>query len=324
MTDSRLQGFEYVQSSSQHYMLTDEHNNLLAYRFRLPLNEHPTLLSDLNDSITTLLETIPAARAVGERIRGSFRSAHLGVWADYQRTPSLTTEHRSALKESREFFRKNKALWRFIGSTLRIVSPETYGRLVNLPRPSDPNPDITPDDYPAPYQSVCINNNQQNSVAESTVHQDWQDGILNTVVPFGDFGGAELVLWSCGRIIQTLPGDILIFEGSKLPHQVAEITHGIRHSLDLFTHKSNFDAASRQHIHDGKVHGYREKDGVYRKATSLATSKHTTGKPKTSRKRVTKKRTNKGPTLPRTSNTANVKASNTSVMKALEKQEKST
>lgn len=248
-TDSRLQHFSYIKSTPDAYLLTDKHNNLLAYRFRLP--DSDTILKQLHHSAEEVFDFIPEVNAVGAGLRGGFQSTHLGVWSDYATTPRLTKEHASSLPHSTAFIQLNQRLWQIVSSTLRCISPETYASLIGLPLPSNTN--ITTDDYPAPYRSVCINRNQQNSVAESTVHQDWQDHVLNTVIPFGTYKGAELVLWSCGRVLELLPGDILIFDGSKIAHQVAEITSGTRHSVDLFTHKSDFSSASRQRLLDGKI-----------------------------------------------------------------------
>ncbi|RPA74890.1 hypothetical protein BJ508DRAFT_380331 [Ascobolus immersus RN42] len=157
LTDIRLRSFKYIPSTPEHYILTDKHNNLLGYRFRL---SNPDLLQALSASATTIGTDTQKEKAVRDGLRGGFQSIHLGVWADYAMEPRLTKEHEVAINHSRGFMQANKELWKEIGSALRCISPESYARLIGLPflhtsqqqLPAAGNI-ITPDDYPAPYRT---------------------------------------------------------------------------------------------------------------------------------------------------------------------------
>ena len=97
------------------------------------------------------------------------------------------------------------------------------------------------------WHGVCLNQGMD-SESGSRCHQDWLDDkrLFNCVVPFGDgFQDGELVLWQMKMWIGLEIGDGFFFYGSTVAHEVAEVTAGVRNSIDLFTHASNYQLLAK-------------------------------------------------------------------------------
>jgi hypothetical protein len=56
-------------------------------------------------------------------------------------------------------------------------------------------------------------------------------------VPWGEYKGGGLVLWLLKMVVKLQPGDVFFFIGSLIAQNVYEVV-GIRHSIDLFCHKT--------------------------------------------------------------------------------------
>jgi hypothetical protein len=68
------------------------------------------------------------------------------------------------------------------------------------------------------------------------------------VIPFSTgsaWEGGDLILWPLKMRIEIQEGEGFLFLGSLIAHQAGEVTKGVRNSLDLFVHKSNFDCLGR-------------------------------------------------------------------------------
>jgi hypothetical protein len=80
-------------------------------------------------------------------------------------------------------------------------------------------------------------------------HMDWLDdsGIFNLVAPYGVYSGGDVALLSLGMR--------LLFHGSVLSYKVMEV-QGVRNSIDIFYHKSVFDARERVYREHGIEKSY--------------------------------------------------------------------
>jgi hypothetical protein len=246
---ANISQFTYVPSPANHshHCIKDHNGNILAYRFPYPDTYLDTLIASLSilPHPTSLLLN---------NTRGTFQSRLYALWADYSPTIFQSSDYRRDHPYSQQFLDTNKPLFQYLSNNLRVLDPEMYCKFTGI------------DSYlphglsrmAGAWHGVAINQNMLPGGKQSTTHQDWQDYYrgYNCVLPWGDYTGADLVLYQCRVVYQLRPGDALFFLGSLIAHQVTEITSGSRHVLDLFTHKSAFDWKKREAIAHGKTIKY--------------------------------------------------------------------
>jgi hypothetical protein len=71
----------------------------------------------------------------------------------------------------------------------------------------------------------------------SKIHCNVKDdySIFNAVVLFGNFNRGELVLWGLKMIVELRPGDVFLFYGSLIAHNVTGVEED-RSSVNLFSY----------------------------------------------------------------------------------------
>jgi hypothetical protein len=95
------------------------------------------------------------------------------------------------------------------------------------------------------YHGVCLNRGVEGLIGSAT-HCDVKkdSSIFNAVIPCGDFKGEELVLWGLKIIVELCPGDVFLFYGSLIAHNITGIK-GDRNSVNLFRHYCTYKWATR-------------------------------------------------------------------------------
>ncbi|KAG0123255.1 hypothetical protein HOY82DRAFT_619514 [Tuber indicum] len=259
--EKAAQPFEIVSSDLGPTLIQDSRGVILGYRFRIPTH----LIRSLNDSRDLLapspqkmrkrkpvakLSTARNQMTRGQNVR--FQTRHYAIWSDRNPGYKESVELIRDGEQGREWLLANKELFDHCTQQLRFLSPEQYvrmtGRVVKdmaktkgvMGEPIRP--------LAGAWHGVAINEGLEED--ESKGHLDWLDdqNLFNCVLPFGDgFSGGELILWPLKIKVELRIGDGFFFFGSLLGHQVDRVTSGVRHSLDLFTHKSNFDVLK---LHD--------------------------------------------------------------------------
>jgi hypothetical protein len=97
----------------------------------------------------------------------------------------------------------------------------------------------------------------------SATHRDVKDdySIFNAVIHFGDFKGGELVLWGLKMIVELRHGDVFLFYGSLIAHNITGV-EGDRYSVNLFCHYCTYMWAKR--VKTGETgSGYRAEKMLY-------------------------------------------------------------
>ncbi|CUS06608.1 unnamed protein product, partial [Tuber aestivum] len=197
----------------QHHCLRDNNGNILAYRFRYP--EH--LLYKLRDSFQLLPSDIMQSREYCHDHPAS------QTWLD-----------------------ANKELFDYVSHNLRMINPEMYMLFTSIDQ-------YLPDNFTrmaGAWHGVAINECMVPNGTNLETHVDWKDINYgyNAVLPWGDFGGGNLIFWQARIVYEVRPGDCLFFMGSVIAHGVSEITSGERYSVDLFCHKSAIDWKKRKDL----------------------------------------------------------------------------
>ena len=263
-----VQSFSVYPSNLGPLEIRDQQGVILGYRFRIP-NQ---LIETLNES-TTHLPTAKRAQVGGgnPNIRGNYQCRHYAVWADYASKYRESGELERDGDDGRAWLDANQELFNFCSHQLRLVSPEQYVRMTGAVakdmRRFKGKTGMRFNPLAGAWHGVAINQGMQEDESES--HQDVMDnkGLFNCVVPFGDgFGGGDLVLWEMKMRIGLQVGDGFFFFGSMVAHKVAPITDGIRNSLDLFTHASNFHVLERHQEQANKKKYPQKKYKVRREA----------------------------------------------------------
>jgi len=266
-----VQSFSVYPSNLGPLEIRDHQGVVLGYRFRIP-NE---LIEILNQSTGLLPPT--ATRAQGAdgntNIRGNFQCRHYALWADYGSEYRESAELETDGEKGRAWLSANQQLFNFCSHQVRLLSPEQYVRMTGAVvkdmrrfkgktgRPLKP--------LAGAWHGVAINQGMQED--ESKSHQDVMDDkrLFNCVVPFGDgFGGGDLVLWEMKMRIGLQVGDGFFFYGSVVAHQVAPIIEGIRNSIDLFTHASNYHVLAKHQEQANKKRYPMKEQKVRREANN--------------------------------------------------------
>jgi len=245
-----VKSFTYYPSSLGTLQIRDAKGVILGYRFKIPSH----LLATLSTSSQILDShgTGTSGGGGGDRLaRGLYESRHYSVWADYGRKYVESRELLRDGEKGREWLRGNRELFDYCSNQLRFLCPEQYVRMTGRvakdmakTRSADRRK-LRP--LGGAWHGVCLNQGMD-SESGSRCHQDWLDDkrLFNCVVPFGGgFQDGELVLWQMKMRIELDIGDGFFFYGSMVAHEVAEVTAGVRNSIDLFTHASNYQLLAK-------------------------------------------------------------------------------
>lgn len=244
-----VKSFAYYPSSLGTLQIQDRRGVVLGYRFKIPL----PLLATLNSSSKTLGSRGTGAMGSGfgrdPLARGQHESRHYAVWADYNKKYVESKELLRDGEKGREWLRENQELFDYCSDQLRFLCPEQYVRMTGKvvedmakARSADGR-SLKP--LGGAWHNVCLH---QGLVSKGRCHQDWSDDkrLFNCVAPFGDgFRGGELVLWQMKMRIGLEIGDGFFFFGSLVAHEVMDVTEGVRNSIDLFTHVSNYQLLAK-------------------------------------------------------------------------------
>jgi len=283
-----IDGLAYYPSSLGILQIRDDKGVILGYRFKIP----PDLLATLNASSKTLDACGMRSRGGGSGYplaRGTHQSRNYCVWADYGKKYFESSDLLWDGEQGREWLRANKELFNYCSNQLRFLCPEQYVRMTGKVVKDMANGKRSADGGKmrplcGAWHGVSLN---QGQVSAGRGHQDWVDDkrLFNCVAPFGDgFGGGDLVLWQMRMRIQLEIGDGFFFYGSMVAHEVMEVTAGVRNSIDLFTHASNFQLLAKHEKMAGRVK-YPVKEQK-RRAGEKKEERRTVGKNAAARKAI--------------------------------------
>ena len=260
-----VKSFAYYPSCLGILRIRDAKGVILGYRFKIP----PHLLTTLNNSSQTLdsrgTGTGGGGGDGGDRpTQGPYDSRHYTVCADDGKKYVESQELLRDGEKGREWLRENQELFDYCSNQLRFLCPEQYVRMtgsvikdMRKTRNADGRK-LGP--LGGAWHGVCLNRGTDSeSESGRRCRQDWVDDprLLKCVAPFGEgFQGGDLVLWQMKMRIGLEIGDGFFFYGSLVAHEVMDITAGVRNSIDLFTHASNYELLDKHMKATGKVKKY--------------------------------------------------------------------
>ena len=243
-----LSTFTRKPSTPYPLQIQDSQGNLLGYRFRVP----EEFIQTLNDS----QQQLPAIPPI-HTVRGDFQVRHYAIWADSAKSPFMSAEYRRQLPHSQQWLDDNNRLFQRLSDDLRFIEPKMFVKfrsvLPLLPPQVEPLCGI--------WHGCAINSGLDDPVGSGT-HQDVKDYTrgFNCVLPYGEFTGADLVLWQLKLMVELRPGDVFMFYGSLIAHNVTGIESGERCSVDMFCHGNVFQWKKK--VVTGKTEGGQHTEKV--------------------------------------------------------------
>ena len=113
-----------------------------------------------------------------------------------------------------------------------MISPKVYARYTSVKPYLEKEMKLEP--LCGAWFGAAIN---EEVTGSTSAHLDWGDHGYNCVVPWGEYEGGGLILWPLKMVVKLQPGDAFFFMGSLIAHNVHKVV-GVRHSIDLFCHKT--------------------------------------------------------------------------------------
>jgi len=214
-----------IPSTSDNHLVLNPKGRILAYKFRVPI--------DLIQTLAQSSERLPSHN-IEEHQRGHYERLHYALWADSSKDIMISSEYRKQLPYSETFIEANSKLFRWVSNQLRLLSPELHNAYTSI------------DKYLKEDQKRLggawhgrVVNRQIGSDDELKAHKDWKDTPegLNCVIPWGEYTGGELSMYSLKLKWQLEPGDVLFFGVRVISHGVEDVVTGVRNSLDLHPFK---------------------------------------------------------------------------------------
>jgi hypothetical protein len=208
---------------------------LLVYA--VALNE-PELVDGLFDSIKAL--PVPKHYKFKGKKRGDYLSRHFTVWAKYSKTPYLSKEYLDDEEAAKEFLEGNKEVWKRMSGILGQAAPGVFKEFQTYPLPEGLN-------RLSGAWLGCAINDGGNSPNQTNVHRDASEVLYgySGLISTGDYSRGGLILWDLEIILETEPGDVVIFQDAVIRHS-NEKAEGNRSSVVCFTQENVYSYWNRQ------------------------------------------------------------------------------
>ena len=209
---------------------------LLAYG--AALNE-PELMSTLFDSIKAL----PMAKhyKIKGKKHSEYLTRHWTIWAKYNLAPFMSRELLDDLEVAEEFLEKNKEVFRRMSGILGQCAPGVFQQFQTYPLPKGLR-------RLCGAWLGCAINDGGNSPNQTNIHRDASEAQYgySGLISCGDYRGGGLILWELEIILETEPGDVVIFQDAVISHSNEE-AQGNRSSVVCFTQENVYSYWNREY-----------------------------------------------------------------------------
>lgn len=211
-------------------------NGLLVYGVALNDKE---LVDNLFKSVQAA--PIPKHYTFRGMKRSDYLSWHWTGWAKYNLEPFMSREYLDAEEEATEFFEDNKEVFRRMSAILRHCAPGVFKRFQNYPLPQGVRR------LCGAWMGCAINKggnnpNQTNPHRDASEAQYGYSGLISC----GDYTGGGLILWELEMVLETEPGDVVIFQDAVITHS-NEKAEGTRSSVVCFTQENVYNYWNRKY-----------------------------------------------------------------------------
>jgi len=202
----------------------------------------------LNDKelVDTLFESIREAptpkhyKFRGQK-RSSYRSWHWVAWAKYSLEPFYSREYLDSSEAADTFFERNKEVFRRMGAILGQCAPGVFKQFQNYPLPKGLK-------RLGGAWMGCAINDGGNNPNQTNAHRDASEALYgySGLISCGDYRRGGLILWELEVILETEPGDVVIFADVVITHSNEE-AEGHRSSMVCFTQENVYSYWNREY-----------------------------------------------------------------------------
>jgi len=173
--------------------------------------------------------------------RSEYLSWHWTGWAKYNLMPFMSREYKDAQEETNKFFEDNKKVFQRMSAVLRYCAPGVFKRFQNYPLPKGVRR------LCGAWMGCAINKGGNNS-NQTNAHRDASEAQYgySGLISCGDYTGGGLILWELEIVLETEPGDIVIFQDAVITHS-NERAEGTRSSVVCFTQENVYSYWNRKY-----------------------------------------------------------------------------
>jgi hypothetical protein len=173
--------------------------------------------------------------------RSDYQSWHWTGWAKYSLEPFMSKEYLDAQEEADKFFEDNEEVFHRMSAILGQCAPGVFKQFQTYPLPDGVRR------LCGAWLGCAINKggnnpNQTNKHRDASEAQYGYSGLISC----GNYCRGGLILWELEIVLETEPGDVVIFPDALITHS-NEPAKGTRSSVVCFTQENVYSYWNRKY-----------------------------------------------------------------------------
>jgi len=173
--------------------------------------------------------------------RSDYQSWHWTGWAKYSLDPFMSKEYLDAQEEADKFFEDNEEVFRRMSAILGQCAASVFKQFHTYPLPDGVR-------RLCGAWLGCAINKGGNNPNQTNKHRDASEAQYgySGLVSCGNYRRGGLVLWELEMVLETEPGDVVIFPDAVITHS-NEPAKGTRSSVVCFTQENVYSYWNRKY-----------------------------------------------------------------------------
>jgi hypothetical protein len=173
--------------------------------------------------------------------RSDYQSWHWTGWAKYSLKPFMSKEYLDAQEEADKFFEDNEEVFHRMSAILGQCAPGVFKQFQTYPLPDGVR-------RLCGAWLGCAINKGGNNPNQTNKHRDASEAQYgySGLVSCGNYRRGGLVLWELEMVLETEPGDVVIFPDAVITHS-NEQAKGTRSSVVCFTQENVYSYWNRKY-----------------------------------------------------------------------------
>ena len=173
--------------------------------------------------------------------RSDYQSWHWTGWAKYSLNPFMSKEYLDAQEEADKFFEDNEEVFHRMSAILGQCAPGVFKQFQTYPLPDGVR-------RLCGAWLGCAINKGGNNPNQTNKHRDASEAQYgySGLVSCGNYRRGGLVLWELEMVLETEPGDVVIFPDAVITHS-NEQAKGTRSSVVCFTQENVYSYWNRKY-----------------------------------------------------------------------------
>lgn len=173
--------------------------------------------------------------------RSDYQSWHWTGWAKYSLNPFMSKEYLDAQEEADKFFEDNEEVFHRMSAILGQCAPGVFKQFQTYPLPDGVR-------RLCGAWLGCAINKGGNNPNQTNKHRDASEAQYgySGLVSCGNYRRGGLVLWELEMVLETEPGDVVIFPDAVITHS-NEQAKGTRSSVVCFIQENVYSYWNRKY-----------------------------------------------------------------------------